>query len=122
MKLFRTILFSHATYIFITAAWPLIDIQSFMAVPGPKTDIWLVKTIGALLIPVSICMLSYYNKAVDSTICILGIGTATAFICIEVYYAASAVIYDIYLARRRDRATFSYRMDSCCLSTKNQRQ
>ena len=29
--------------------WPLLSIKSFEAVTGPKTDVWLVKTVGGLL-------------------------------------------------------------------------
>ena len=32
-----------------TGVWPLIDIVSFQVVTGPKTDLWLVKTVGVLV-------------------------------------------------------------------------
>src|SRR5687768_12469889 len=99
MKLFKVILLGHASYIFVTALWPLLHIQSFMQVTGPKTDIWLVKTIGALLIPVALCMISYLNSNTDKRpVYILGAGTAIVFICVDVYYSGSGVISDIYLA------------------------
>jgi hypothetical protein len=99
MKLVRFWGWSHAIYIFITAVWPIIDIESFMMVTGPKTDIWLVKTVGALLIPVSITMMvnlvAVNNKWPLIT---LAAGTAIAFICVDCYYALNDVISDIYLA------------------------
>jgi hypothetical protein len=99
MKLFKILLVTQAAYIFITAVWPIIHIESFMAVTGPKTDIWLVKTVGALLLPVSICMLSYLRiKTPDTPIFTLGIGIAVAFIIVDVYYSTLDVISDIYLA------------------------
>lgn len=90
---------SHAVYIFITAVWPIIDIESFMVVTGPKTDIWLVKTVGALLIPVSITMIVNL-VAVDNKwpLITLGAGIAIAFICVDCYYALNDVISNIYLA------------------------
>ena len=98
MNLFKPLLIAHATYILMTALWPLIDIESFMWVTGPKTDIWLVKTVGALLIPVSLCMYSCVRaQRPDTPILVLGIGIAIAFICIYVYYSTSDVISDIYL-------------------------
>jgi hypothetical protein len=98
MKLFKLLLLTQATYIMVTAVWPIIDIESFMFVTGPKTDVWLVKTVGALLIPVALCMYSYRRtKTVDTPIIILGIGIAAAFISVDVYYSTSDVISDIYL-------------------------
>ena len=98
MKFFRTLVIAHATYIMITAVWPIMDIDSFILVTGPKTDIWLVKTVGALLIPVSLSMYSYFRTTtVDRPILVLGIGTAIAFISIDVYYSTSGTISDIYL-------------------------
>jgi hypothetical protein len=99
MKLYKFILASHATYILLTGVWPLLDIKSFMLVTGPKTDIWLVKTVGALLIPVSLSMFSYLKDGSEKLpVIILGAGTAISFICIDVYYSLSDTISDIYLA------------------------
>ena len=98
MKLYKSVLISHATYIFITGVWPILDIKSFIAVTGPKTDIWLVKTVGALLIPVSLSMLSSLRDKSLTPAIILGAGTAISFICIDLYYALSDVISNIYLA------------------------
>jgi 8-oxo-dGTP pyrophosphatase MutT (NUDIX family) len=33
----------------LTGIWPLLHIQSFQSVTGPKTDLWLVKTAGVLI-------------------------------------------------------------------------
>lgn len=35
-------------YYFATGVWPLVSMRTFEAVPGPKTDRWLVKTVGVL--------------------------------------------------------------------------
>jgi hypothetical protein len=98
MKIFRAILIAHAVYILITALWSIIDIESFMRVTGPKTDVWLVKTVGALLIPVAICMISSIETPNRLPVSVLGAGIALSFIVIDLYYALSDVISDIYLA------------------------
>jgi hypothetical protein len=99
MRLIRFVLWFQSIYTLITAVWPLIDIESFMAVTGPKNDIWLVKTVGALLIPVAICLLSYLFIRTDyRPAFVLGSLTAIAFICVDCYYALHDVISDIYLA------------------------
>jgi hypothetical protein len=99
MKGFKYFVWTHAIYILITAIWPIVHIDSFMEVTGPKTDIWLVKTVGALLIPVSITMaIHIITKSYSTPLIVLGGGTAIAFICIDVYYSLNDVISDIYLA------------------------
>jgi hypothetical protein len=99
MKYFGALVWSHASYIFITAVWPLIDIESFMAVTGPKTDIWLVKTVGALLIPVALTMAAHTMIDSDKRpLATLAGCTAVAFISIDVYYALNDTISDVYLA------------------------
>ena len=99
MKLFRALVWTQATYIFLTAAWPLIDIRSFMEVTGYRTDIWLVKTVGALLIPVSACLYAHlFIQTNRIPALILGALTAVAFAAIDFYYALNDVISDVYLA------------------------
>jgi hypothetical protein len=82
----------------LTGVWPLVHIESFIVVTGPKTDIWLVKTVGAMLIPASITLLYSLNNEDRKPQIVLGAGTAIAFGCIDVYYAVNDVISDIYLA------------------------
>jgi hypothetical protein len=99
MKLFRLLLLVQSSYILLTAIWPIIDIKSFMAVTGYKEDIWLVKTVGALLIPVAICLGLHLFIRTDYRIALaLGGLTAIAFACIDFYYALNDVIRDIYMA------------------------
>ncbi|RAV99975.1 hypothetical protein [Pseudochryseolinea flava] len=88
----------HAVYILVTSLWPLVDIVSFMVVTGYKTDIWLVKTVGALLLPISLTMLSFLCfKAEPFPLIILGASTALAFMGIDLVYALNDVISDVYL-------------------------
>jgi hypothetical protein len=69
-----------------------------MEVTGPKTDVWLVKTVGALLIPVSASLASYLIFNADRRPAfLLGTLSCIAFICIDFYYALSDVISNIYL-------------------------
>jgi len=86
------------TYTLITAIWALIDIDSFMAVTGPKTDIWLVKTVAALLIPIAISLL--YPVFFVSTFLqpfLLGFLTAIALAIVDFYYSMNGVISKIYM-------------------------
>ena len=95
----RALLWIQGVYILITAIWPLVNIESFVQVTGPKTDIWLVKTVGALLIPIAISLLLHLFLPIDHLVAfILGSLTSAAFISVDCYYALNDVISDIYLA------------------------
>ncbi|HYF70331.1 MAG TPA: hypothetical protein VD884_19465 [Ohtaekwangia sp.] len=99
MKLLKVILIIQGGYTLLTAIWPLVDIESFMMVTGYKTDIWLVKTVGALLIPIALCMGMHVMIETDPRpVIVLSMSTAVAFIAVDFYYALNDVIADIYLA------------------------
>ena len=99
MKIFRPLLGTQCIYTLMTAVWPLIHIGSFMEVTGYKTDVWLVKTVGALLISVSLCMGSHLFIRTDHRpVVVLCVVSALAFIGIDFYYGLNDVISDIYIA------------------------
>jgi hypothetical protein len=98
MRLFRSILLVQATYTFITAVWPIVHIQSFMDVSGYKRDVWLVKTVAAILIPVALCLMTYrYIHTDRRPALVLGGLLAFAFIIIDFYYSLTDVIADVYM-------------------------
>lgn len=98
MRFIKCLLAIQGIYFLLTACWPLIDIDSFMFVTGYKTDVWLVKTVGALLIAISLCLLSFllYNIDVRPAV-VLGATSCLGLLLIDVYYALTDVIADIYL-------------------------
>ena len=75
-----------------TGAWALVDLDSFMAVTGPKVEHWLVKTVGSLVAVIGVVFLS-----VSSEIALLGIGCALALAAIDVFYVSVGRISSIYL-------------------------
>ena len=99
MKFFRILLGVQSIYTFITAVWSLVDIESFMLVTGYKTDIWLVKTVGAILVSISLCMATHLFIRTDHLPgVILAIFSSIGFICIDFYYALNDIISNVYLA------------------------
>jgi hypothetical protein len=99
MKLFKPLIIIQAFYTLITAIWPIVHIESFMEVTGRKTDVWLVKTVGALLIPISSSLLMYLFINTDRRpAVVLGSFSCVAFTIIDFYYASNDVISDIYMA------------------------
>jgi hypothetical protein len=98
MRILRTLLIIQSGYVLITAVWPLVSIDSFMLVTGYKTDTWLVKTVGALLIPIACCLGSFLLIETDKRpAIILGGLTALAFAIIDFYYALKHQIPKIYM-------------------------
>jgi hypothetical protein len=93
------LLFVQGLYYFVTGVWPILHIQSFVLVTGPKTDIWLVKTFGMLI---SICgismLLTALNRKYNLPIFTLAIMAIIGFIIFEVYYVWTKTISVIYLA------------------------
>ena len=97
MKLFRIVLWVQTIYYFLTAAWGLIDIKSFMLVTGPKTDVWLVKTVSVLLLAVSFCFIT--NLIIKTNrwpVIILAVCCCIFLAGIDIYYAGKHVISAIY--------------------------
>jgi hypothetical protein len=70
-----------------------------MHVTGPKTDVWLVKAVSVLIVPLALCLLSviYINNSIV-TAAIVGITSAIGLGFIDFYYSLKNVISDVYLA------------------------
>ncbi len=85
-------------YYLATGLWPLLSLQTFMRVTGPKTDGWLVRTVG-LLVGVSglALLLAAWSHRVTPEMILLGIGQAVALATIDVVYAVRGRISKIYL-------------------------
>jgi len=82
----------------VTGVWALVDLDTFMAVTGPKTDHWLVKTVGALVTVIGIVLLSAgWRRRVTRDVLLLGIGAALSLATIDVVYASAGRISRIYL-------------------------
>lgn len=85
-------------YYVITGIWPLVHIESFIWVTGPKYDVWLVKTVGILILVVGGVILSaVINRRISLEILLLAIGCALGLAFIDVYYASIDRIWNIYL-------------------------
>jgi hypothetical protein len=86
-------------FYFFTGVWPLVDIVSFMVVTGPKTDLWLVKTVGVLVTASGIGFLrESRNPAPSGTVALIAALEAIFLTFIDVYYVSAEVIRPIYLA------------------------
>jgi hypothetical protein len=96
--MFRVTLKIQTFYYLVTAIWPLVHIQSFMAVSGPKTDIWLVKTVAVLLVAICLCFISHLLFTGNKwPVSVLAIACCLGFLFIDCYYSFNGVISRIYL-------------------------
>lgn len=86
-------------YFLATGVWPLVHVESFLAVTGPKTDLWLVYTVGTLVAVVGAVLLAAARSGrVSPEVALLAVGSALALAAIDVTFVARRVIDPIYLA------------------------
>ena len=96
-KIYKATLWVQGVYSLLTALWGLIDIDSFMRVTGPKTDIWLVKTVSVLLVAISIVLLTQIFRNSDPLpVILLALLTAIGLAYIDFYYSGNEVISQVY--------------------------
>ena len=99
MKPLKFLLGFQTIYYLLTGLWPLVDINSFMLVTGPKTDIWLVKTVAVLLVAISFSFIAcLYIREFPFPVFVLSVSAATGLLFIDCYYTFKSVISWIYLA------------------------
>lgn len=85
-------------YFLAGGVWPILHMNSFLALTGPKTDLWLVKTVGMLLAVMGISLLmSGVRASVSPEIRWLAAGGALALAGVEVVYVLTATISPVYL-------------------------
>lgn len=104
------LLWIQGAYYLITGLWPLLSIDSFLAVTGPKTDHlqavdptsadhWLVMTAGVLITAAGLSLLAAAWRSSASLEAItLAIAVAVGLTGIDIVYVSRRVIDPIYLA------------------------
>ena len=86
-------------YYTVTGVWPLVHMRSFLAVTGPKADLWLVKTVGVLVAVIGIVIgMAGWRGRVPEEVALLAVGSAAGLMAIDVVYVLKRVIPPIYLA------------------------
>lgn len=85
-------------YVLMTALWPLLYLENFIQVTGPKTDIWLVRAISFLLLPYAVfCFWTALvqrpvPQVLSGSMMLMGVSLAG----VEFYYATHRVISTLY--------------------------
>lgn len=85
-------------YFAVTGLWPLLAVDSFQKVTGPKTDLWLVKTVGMCVLATALALIvAGAHNDVTPAIATLGAATAAGFLLIDTRYVATGRISPVYL-------------------------
>jgi hypothetical protein len=93
------LLLGQGIYYLVTGVWPIISIGSFQRVTGPKTDLWLVKTVGVLVSVIgAVLLIGGGRRARGPEMPVLSVGSAAGLAAIDSIYVARRRIPAIYLA------------------------
>lgn len=85
-------------YYLVTGIWPMVSIRTFEMVTGPKTDVWLVKTVGVLAAVIGGVLESAgRRRRITREIHMLGVASAAGFGVIDVVYVLKRRISPVYL-------------------------
>jgi len=82
-----------------SGVWPLLSSRTFQAVTGPKRDVWLVQTVGALIGVVggTLAVAVATRQHGTATVRTLALGSALSLAAVDVYFVARRRISPIYL-------------------------
>lgn len=87
-----------ALYFVVTGIWPCLEIRSFQKISGPKTDLWLVKTVGVLVAVIGgVIGMAGMRRRITPEIAGLAIGSSTGLAAIDIFYGGRERISRIYL-------------------------
>jgi hypothetical protein len=94
----RRVAAAQGVYFLLTGIWPLFGINSFQAVTGAKTDLWLVYTVGCLVAVIGTALLvSAWSGRITPEVAFVAIGSAVALAGIDVVFVLRGVISWVYL-------------------------
>ena len=95
----RWLAFVQGVFYVATGLWPLFHMPSFLAVTGPKADLWLVQAFGLLIAAVGVVFLwAWLRRRIDPAVVLAGIVVPTTLAFSDAYFVAKGDIPPIYLA------------------------
>lgn len=94
----KNLAIAQGIYYFLTGIWPILHIESFMEITGPKMDIWLVKTVGTLIAVIGLGLaISGFKKQVNFSIAFIAAASAAGLMLVDIIYVWLLVIPPVYL-------------------------
>jgi hypothetical protein len=95
---FARIAQAQGAFYLISGVWPIVHMRSFLFVTGPKTDLWLVQTVGALLAVIGYALWrAGLRRTVTNEMVIVAAGCAAALAIIDIVFVNKNVIGPVYL-------------------------
>src|SRR5579871_2804378 len=92
------VLLVQGLYYLLTGLWPLFSIDTFQMVTGPKTDLWLVQTVGVLIGVIGLVLLAaMWRGWATVEVVLLATGSALALTGVDIVFVAQQVISRVYL-------------------------
>jgi hypothetical protein len=83
----------------LTGIWPVLHIESFLRVTGPKHDLWLVEAFGLVLFTVGAVLIhAAWRRQVEPSLAMLGLALALTLLAVDVMFVMREVISPVYLA------------------------
>ena len=90
---------TQGAYYLVSGTWSVVHIDSFQKVTGRKTDLWLIKTVGLLLVAVGGGLIfAAAGRQFVPGIVFIAMASAAALLAIELVYVRKRIISPIYLA------------------------
>ena len=97
-KAVRAVWVGQGAYFLVTGLWPLLHMRSFLAVTGPKHDLWLVNTVGALVaVTGAVLLTAAAGDRLTPDLRRLAGGSAFALGAVDVIYSWRRRIPPVYL-------------------------
>jgi energy-converting hydrogenase Eha subunit E len=94
----RTISAIQGFYYAATGLWPLVSMDTFVAVSGPKTDLWLVRTVSLLIICIGAALLlSAKINRVTAPVAFLAVSAAASLGWVDANYSLRGIIWPVYM-------------------------
>ena len=93
-----TVALIQALFYVVTGIWPWLSMRTFLQVTGPKQDLWLVKTVGVLIIVIGLVLgAAGLRRRVTPEIGLLAVGSAGALAGADLLFVSQRRIPPVYL-------------------------
>lgn len=90
---------AQGAYYVATGAWPMLHVDSFQWVTGPKTDVWLVRTVAVLVLAIGLALLlAAWRLRVGPEVALLAVGSALGLAALELAYVMDGTLRAVYAA------------------------
>ena len=99
LRLLQSVAVVQAIFYVLAGVWPMVNMETFLAVTGPKTDLWQVRTVGLLVTVIGVTLFAaVWRDRITPEITLLAVGAALCLAGIDLTHVSLGAISPIYLA------------------------